>query len=102
MNERLPESLLKAQKAGIEYFMGEECEWKLELEGSIKRIEEIVGGTVFVFANNGFGDHLFLKRRPDGDGFDADVFEFYHEGPKVSRRSRCRFRVQSAFRASRV
>lgn len=83
MNEHLPESLLKAQKAGVEYFMGEACEWKLEPKGSVKRIEQRVGCPVYAFANNGFGDHLFLKKRPDADVFDAVVYEFFHEGPEV-------------------
>ena len=65
--------------------MGEECEWKLELKGSVKRIEELVGCPVYAFANNGFGDHLFLKRRPDEGAFDQDVYEFFHEGPEVKR-----------------
>lgn len=85
MNTHLPESLLNAQKGGVEYFMGEACEWKLELKGSIKWIEELVGCPVYAFANNGFGDHLFLKGRPDGGGFDQDVYEFFHEGPEVKR-----------------
>ena len=85
MNDHLPDSLLNAQKAGIEYFMGERCEWKLEPKASVKRIEEIVGCPVYVFANNGFGDYLFLKKRPDGDGFEGDVFEFFHEVPEINR-----------------
>jgi len=85
VNDHLPESLLNAQKAGIEYFMGEECEWKLELKGSVKQIEELVGCPVCAFANNGFGDHLFLKKRPDGGGFEQDVYEFFHEGPEIER-----------------
>ncbi len=85
MNEQLPESLLNAQKAGVEYFLSEACEWKLESKGSVKRIEQLVGCPVYAFANNGFGDHLFLKKRPDADAFDAVVYEFFHEGPEVER-----------------
>lgn len=48
-------------------------------------IEENVGGRVLVFAGNGFGDYLFLKGQPGGDGFGEEVFEFLHEGPKINR-----------------
>ena len=85
MNDHLPEPLLNAQRAGVEHFMGEACEWKLEPEGSVNHIEQLVGCPVYAFANNGFGDHLFLKRSPDGGGFDQDVYEFFHEGPKICR-----------------
>jgi hypothetical protein len=85
MNEHLPESLLKAQKAGVEYFAFDVHEWKLEFEGSVKRIEQLVGCPVFAFANNGFGDHLFLKMKPDGGAFEATVYEFFHEGPEINR-----------------
>ena len=84
MNDPLPESLREAQDRGIEFFMGEHCEWKLELKKSAKFIEEIVGCSVCTFANNGFGDYLFLKRKRDGAGFDEAVFEFFHEGPEIN------------------
>lgn len=77
VDDQLPEALRKAQEKGIEYFMGENCEWKLEVKGSLKFIEEIVGCPVCVFANNGFGDHLFLKK--NGDRYDEQVFEFFHD-----------------------
>ena len=65
--------------------MSEACEWKLEPKGSVKRIEQLVGCPVYAFANNGFGDHLFLKEGPDAGVFDAAVYEFFHEGPEVKR-----------------
>jgi hypothetical protein len=85
MPNHLPTSLQNAQKAGIEFFHWQACEWKLELKGSAKHIEDVVGGLVFVFANNGFGDHLFLKRRADSDEFEEIAYEFFHEGPEVKR-----------------
>jgi hypothetical protein len=84
VNELLPDPLRKAQERGIEYFMGENCEWKLEFKGSAKFIEEIAGCPVCAFANNGFGDYLFLKKRRDSDGYDEQVFEFFHEGPEIN------------------
>lgn len=84
MKNLLPESLLNAQKKGIEYFMGEYCEWKLQVEGSPKFIEDAVGSPVCVIANNGFGDYLFLREKSDSGGYDEEVFEFFHEGPKIS------------------
>jgi hypothetical protein len=65
--------------------MGEDCEWKLESKGPAKFIEEIVGCPVCVFANNGFGDYLFLKRKPHGSRYEEEVFEFFHEGPEIIR-----------------
>ena len=64
--------------------MSEQCEWKLEFTESAKFIEEIVGCAVCVFANNGFGDYLFLKKKLNGDGFEEEVFEFFHEGPEIN------------------
>ncbi len=87
MSDQLPEALLKAQENRIEYFMGEHCEWKLEAEPSSTLSEEIVDGAVHIFANNGFGDYLFLKKKRGSDGFDGEVFEFLHEGPEINRLS---------------
>ena len=83
MDNLLPKALREAQERKIEFFMGEDCEWKLESKESAKFIEEIVGCPVYVFANNGFGDYLFLKRKPDGSGYEEEVFEFFHEGPEI-------------------
>jgi len=80
-----PSALREAQDKGIEFFMGENCEWKLEYEESVKFIEQRVGCPVHVFANNGFGDYLFLKRKQAGDGLEEDVFEYFHEGPEIQR-----------------
>src|SRR5436190_24153821 len=85
MPNHLPASLVNAQKAGIELFQWQACEWKLELKGSAKHIEQFVGCPVYVFANNGFGDHLFLKRRQASDEFEEVAYEFFHEGPEVKR-----------------
>jgi hypothetical protein len=85
MNEFLPAAIREAQAKGIDLFMGETCEWKLEINPSAKFIEEIVGRSICVFANNGFGDYLFVKCRHSGDGFDETVYEFLHEGPEVLR-----------------
>jgi len=84
MNDLLPVSLREAQERGIELFMGENCEWKLERKESAKFIEKMVGCPVCIFANSGFGDYLFLKKKREGDGFDESVFEFFHEGPEIN------------------
>ena len=84
MNDLLPESLREAHDRGIEFFTDENYEWTLELTSSAKFIEEIVGCPVCIFANNGFGDYLFLKKKREGDGFDENVFEFFHEGPEIN------------------
>jgi hypothetical protein len=85
MNNRLPKSLSDAQERGIEFFMSEDYEWKLEWMESAKFIEDLVGCSVYVFANNGFGDYLFLKKESEGNGFDEEVFEYFHEGPEINR-----------------
>ena len=72
-----PKLILEAQKKGIEYFMSDDCEWKLDVTGQNKYVEETVGHHVLTFADNGYGDYLFLKV-----GDDA-VYEFCHEGPEV-------------------
>ena len=64
--------------------MSEQCEWKLEFIEPAKFIEEIVGCAVCIFANNGFGDYLFLKKKLNEDGFEEQVFEFFHEGPEIN------------------
>src|SRR5262245_21460011 len=65
--------------------MGEDCEWKLEQEESPEFIVKLVGCPVCTFANNGFGDYLFLRKKPNVDAFEEEVFEFLHEGPEINR-----------------
>ena len=83
MKVNLPEPILLAQRKGIEYFMGEDCEWKLEIEESNPYVEGIVGVSVCIFANNGFGDFLFLKRE-ESSAYEKTIFEFFHEGPEIN------------------
>jgi len=64
--------------------MGEEYEWKLKFKASSECIEKIIGSPVCIFANNGFGDYLFLKKKRNEDEFGEDVFEFFHEGPEIN------------------
>jgi hypothetical protein len=85
MKPSLPAPLAEAQKKGIECFMGEACEWKLELESSAPFIADRAGSPVLIFANNGFGDYLFLKQTPDDQTFGETVFEFLHEGPTIEQ-----------------
>lgn len=70
---------MEAQDRGIEFFMGENCEWKLEFKESAESVEKIVGCPVCIFAKNGFGDYLFLKKKSDGNEFEEVVFEYFHE-----------------------
>lgn len=83
MNDNLPKALLQAQEKGIEYFMGEDYEWKLEIENNAGFIEEIVGSPVLIFANNGYGDNLFLKKTPNGTEYSETIFEYLHDGPEI-------------------
>lgn len=81
---QLPNSLQKAIDQGIEFFMGEEYEWKLKIEGRDDCIEKLVGCQINVFANNGFGDNLFLKINNAEDGYENQIYEFFHEGPEIN------------------
>ena len=85
MNEHLPMALRDAQKDGIEYFMGEDYEWKLEIDHASGFLEEAVGSPVCVFANNGYGDYLFFKKQPDSDRYQDIVYVYYHDGPEYKR-----------------
>ncbi len=84
MTPNLPLPLTTARNQGIEYFMGETCQWKLEIESPAPFIEKLTGGPVCIIADNGFGDHLFLKKKPGSDEFDETVYEFFHEGPEIN------------------
>ena len=79
MKMEVPEAIRKAMDQGVEYFMGEDCEWKLEIEEDPGFIE---GSGALIFANNGYGDYLFLKKK-SGGGFEGEAFVYYHEGPLV-------------------
>jgi len=89
MNNLLPGTLRDAQERGIEIFIGKNCEWKLEIEKTPKLIEEIVQCPVCVFANNGFGDYLFLKYKGESKCYSEEVYEFFHEGPEIIRVREC-------------
>ena len=81
----IPKPLTAAQEKGIEYFDDDEHEWKLDLNQSSKHIEKVVGTPVLVFAKNGYGDHLFLKKSSDSTGYTEEVFKFLHEGPELEQ-----------------
>ena len=89
MNNLLPETLRNAQERGIEFFMGENCEWKLEIEKTPSFIEDIVNCPVCVFANNGYGDYLFLKNKGGSERHGEEVYEYFHEGPEIIRVGEC-------------
>lgn len=83
MRDQLPKALRDAQDKGIEFFTDENFEWKIEIEGPAMFIEEIVGCPVCVFANNGYGDYLFLKKNEDAGRFSEIAHEYSHEGPEI-------------------
>jgi hypothetical protein len=89
MNNLFPETLRDAQERGIEYFMGENCEWKFEIEKTPRLIEKIVECSVCVFANNGYGDYLFLMNKGGSERYSEEVYEYFHEGPEIIRVSEC-------------
>ncbi|MEO0795087.1 MAG: hypothetical protein AAFX93_07995 [Verrucomicrobiota bacterium] len=82
MSAPLPAPLAQALDEDLDFFTGEHCEWKLEIEDSADYIEKETGCRVLVFANNGFGDSLFLKI-DDAGLANEGIFEFNHEGSEV-------------------
>ena len=44
----------------IEYFRSEDHEWQLKLEEDAA-VQKLVDEPILIFANNGYGDFLFLK-----------------------------------------
>jgi hypothetical protein len=83
MTHDIPKPIRDAQQKGVEYFEDESFEWKLDFESSSEHIEKTAGRPVLVFANNGYGDFLFLKKSLDDTSFDEEVFEFFHEESKI-------------------
>jgi hypothetical protein len=79
----IPNPIQRALQTKREFFWGPDgAEWKLEVQQDGEFIEKHVGIPVLIFANNGYGDYLFLKKGHTG-GFDEEVFEFIHEGPLI-------------------
>ena len=66
---------------GIEFILTDEFEWKLELEED-HHVEKAAGCKILIFANNGFGDYLFLRVGADGHVEDS-VYMYRHEGPVI-------------------
>jgi hypothetical protein len=83
MKDELPEPIQKAIEAGVDLFMGENYEWKLEVEGRDEYIEKYAGAEICVIANNGFGDYLFLRRDSASGRLMPEIYEFQHEGPVI-------------------
>ena len=52
--------------------------WRLKLEADPRRLGEGVGEGALIFANNGYGDYLFLV--PDSTA----VKVYWHEGPQIA------------------
>ncbi len=86
MNDKLPIPLQNAQEEGVEIFVvqNSDWEWKLKIEGSDARIEALVGSPVCVFANNGYGDLLFLTLDEETSAYGKRVHEYLHEGPEIN------------------
>jgi len=52
-------------------------EWKLEIEKDNAFLENIIEKNVLIFANDGFGNYLFLKEN------SKQVYEFFHETSEI-------------------
>lgn len=86
MQIQLPKPIRDAIESKKEFFWGEDgAEWKLEIESDTSFVEKIVGYRVLIFANNGYGDYLFLRKQDDTIK-DESVFVFYHETQEIGDR----------------
>jgi hypothetical protein len=81
MKTNIPEVLQLAIEKKILFFAGENCEWKFELTDPIEIINKLAGAPVLVFANNGYGDYLFL--RESKGSYEDSVYEYFHEEQKI-------------------
>lgn len=80
----IPVEIEKASKNGVRYFNCRECEWELKVEGRDKHIKKHTGFPIYVFANNGYGDSLFLKYFEDEERSEGVAYEFFHEGSEIA------------------
>lgn len=74
-------TLQQAIENKVSFFAGENCEWKLELAESDEVIIKLAGAPIIVFANNGYGDYLFLKENQGK--YEDCVYEYFHEEQKI-------------------
>jgi hypothetical protein len=81
MKTNIPKALQLAIEKKIQFFDGENCEWKLDLTDSIDTIDQLAGAPILIFANNGCGDYLFLKE--SNGGYGDSVYEYFHEEQKI-------------------
>ncbi len=82
---QLPDTIQRALNAKVELFMGEHCEWKFDLSEQPEFISILAERHILVFANNGFGDYLFLVSTPGDGTFENAIYEYVHEGPEILR-----------------
>jgi len=83
MQIQLPNPIRDAIENKKEFFWGEDgAEWKLKIEANASFVEKIAGCQVLIFANNGYGDYLFLRKQADSIK-DKTVFIFYHETQEI-------------------
>jgi hypothetical protein len=79
----IPQPIQLALQRNEEFFWAPDgAEWKLEVRQDASFIEKHVGIPVLIFADNGYGDYLFLKK-VQSEEFDETVFEYFHEGPLI-------------------
>ena len=67
---------IKKLTAKTDYFLYGGNEWRVKLD-SDKQIEKLCGKEILVFADNGFGDYLFLFK--ENDSCLMIVHHFFHE-----------------------
>jgi hypothetical protein len=83
MQSQLPEPIKSSIESGSEFFRGEDgAEWMLQIASENSHIEKLSGSPVVVFANNGYGDYLFIKKHHDTTQDDM-VFLYFHETQEI-------------------
>lgn len=83
MQIQLPKPIQDAIESKQEFFCGEDgAEWKLKIEPDASSVEKVAGCRVLIFANNGYGDYLFLRKQNDSIN-DDKVLIFYHETQEI-------------------
>jgi hypothetical protein len=83
MQNQLPTSIREAIESKKQFFWGENgAEWKLQIVTDASFIEKIVGSPVLAFADNGYGDYLFLRKQEETT-LDDKVFIFFHETQEI-------------------
>ena len=74
---KIPECIKSQLKSKKFFFDYNGDEWKLEIEEDSSFLKGKISGDYLVFANNGYGDYLFIKKG------SPKIYEFFHETAEI-------------------